>query len=146
MATLTLFDEYIRYQLDGTIDLDTHTFKMALTNTAPDAAAHTVFANITEITAGNGYTAGGDALTSVTLSETGGGTGIWVFSFADQTWTASGGSFGPYRYVVIYDDTPTSPADPLVGFADRGSSATTNDGNSFTVDIGANGAIRFQEA
>jgi len=146
VATLILFDEYIKYQLDGTIDLDTDSFKIALTNTLPVAATDTVFTDITEITAENGYTAGGDALTSVTLEESGAGTGIWVWSFADQTWTASGGSFGPYQYVVIYDDTPTSPADPLVGYADRGSAATTNNGNSFTVDIGANGVIRVQEA
>jgi len=146
MATLVLFDEYIKYQLDGTIDIDTHTFKWMLSNTAPTAATNTVKADITEITAQNGYSAGGTALASVTLSETGAGTGIWVFTAADTTFTASGGSFGPFQYPVLYDDTPAAPADPLVGYLDYGSAITITNGNSFTIDVGASGIIRYQEA
>lgn len=139
MATFTFFDEFKKYLGDGTIDLDTHTFKAVLSNTAPTVGTDTVLANITEIANGNGYTTGGVTLTSVTWAETGAGTGIWRWSAADFTWTASGGSFGPFRYVIVYDDTPTSPADPLLGLLDYGSSITITDGNSFTGDIGANG-------
>lgn len=146
MATFTLFDKFKEYVCDGTIDLDTHTFKAALSNTAPDVNAttgDTVFADITEIAAGNGYTAGGDALTTVTWAETGSGTGIYQWTSADNVWTASGGSIGPFRYVIVYDDTPTSPADPLVGYLDYGSSITVTSGNTFTVDVGANGWFRL---
>jgi hypothetical protein len=48
-----------------------------------------------------------------------------------------------FRYVICYDDTPTSPADPLIGQLDYGSSLTLTDGNTFTVDVGANGIFRL---
>ena len=143
MATFTFFHEFKKYLGDGTIDLDTHSFKWMLTNSAPTAGTNTVKADITEISAGNGYTAGGTALTSVTWAETGAGTGIWQFGAADTVFTASGGSIGTFRYVVLYDDTPTSPADPLVGYLDNGSSVTVTTGNTFTVDVGANGIFQL---
>jgi hypothetical protein len=144
MATPTFFHEFKRYLGDGTIDLDTHAFKAVLTNTAPTAGTDTVLANITQIANGFGYTTGGVALTSVTWTESGAGTGIWIWSAADFSWTASGGSIGPFRYVVIYDDTPTSPADPLVCSIDYGSAITITDGNSFVGDIGASGIFDLQ--
>jgi hypothetical protein len=130
MATFTFFDEFKKYIGDGT-------------NSAPTTGTNTVKADITEISAGNGYTAGGNTLGTVTWAETGAGTGIWQFTSADSVWTASGGSIGPFRYVVLYDDTPTSPADPLVGLLDYGSNVTVTTGNTFTVDVGANGWFRL---
>lgn len=132
MATFTFFHEFKKYLGDGTIDLDTHTFKAMLTNSAPTAGTNTVKADITEISAGNGYTAGGVTLSSVTWSETGAGTGVWRFDCADIAWTASGGAIAAHQYLVIYDDTPTSPADPLVGYADWGSSSTIASGATRT--------------
>ncbi len=139
MATFTLFDEFKANLGNGTIDLDTHTFKWALTNTAPNGGSDDTLSDITQITAANGYSSGGTGLTSVTWSETGSGTGIWRFTAADTVFTASGGSIGPFRYAVLYDDTPTSPADPLVGYLDYGSSVTITTGNTFTIDIGSSG-------
>ena len=104
--------------------------KVALTNTAP-VATNTVFANITEIAAGNGYTAGGEDTQNDT-SRTGNTTSV---TGVDVVWTASG-SIGPFRYVVLYNDTPTSPADPLIGWWDNGSSITLSAGETFTVDFG----------
>lgn len=142
MATFTFFESFVRDLGNGVIDLDTHTFKAMLTNSAPNTDTGEVKADITEISAGSGYTAGGATLASVTWLETGAGTGVWRFTCADFSWTASGGSIGPFRYVVIYDDTPTSPADPLVGLLDYGSALTLTDGNTFTVDVGANGLFQ----
>jgi hypothetical protein len=132
MPTLVLFHEFGKYLGDGTIDLDTHTFKGMLSNTAPTQGTNTVKADITEISAGNGYSAGGATLGSVTWAETGSGTGVWRFDSADIAFTASGGAIATHRYLVIYDDTPTSPADPLVGYVDRGSSADISDGSTRT--------------
>jgi len=143
MANWTFFDEFKRYLCDGTVDLDGHTFKAMLTNTAPVSATNTVKADITEISGGNGYTAGGETLTTVTWAETGAGTGIWQWDADDITWTASGGSIAAFRYIVLYDDTPSSPADPLVGYWDYGSAVTVTSGNVFTVTINASGIFRL---
>ncbi len=105
--------------------------KVFLTNTAP-VATNTIKANITEITAGNGYTAGGEDTQNDT-SRAGNTTSV---TGVDVVWTAAGGTIGPFRYVVLYNDTPTSPADPLIGWWDNGSSVTLNDGETFTVDFG----------
>lgn len=110
-----------------------HTLKVMLSNTAPNVATHTVRADVTEISGGNGYTSGGTD-TQNDLSETGGTascTGV------DVVFTASGGSIGPFRYVILYNDTPTSPVDPLVGYWDYGSSITLADTETFTTDFGS---------
>lgn len=144
MATFTLFDQFI-FSLGGSdIDLDSNTFKAVLTNSAPTADTDDELADITQIANGNGYTTGGVTLASVTWAETGAGTGIWQWSAADFSWTASGGTFGPFRYIVVYDDT--SANDKLIGYLDYGSSISITIGNSFTVDVGASGIIRASEA
>lgn len=114
-----------------------HTFKEALTNTAP-VNTNTVFANLTEISAGNGYTAAGMTLDTVTLTET---TGTAKVTIADEVLTASGGSIGPLRYASIYNDTATSPADALVCFYDYGSSITLASGETFTTDFDATNGL-----
>lgn len=143
MATFQFFDEFKRYSMDGTIDIDTHAFRAILSNTGPTLGTNTVKADITEIGAGNGYTANGVSLASIAWAETAGGSGIWQWTAADWSWTASGGSLAAFRYVIVYDDTPTSPADPLIGMLDYGSSLTLTDGNTFTVDVGATGIFRL---
>ena len=113
------------------IDLNVDLIKAYLTNLAPSASLDDVLADLAAITEENGYTAA-DIIN--TYSEAG-GTG--TLGATDKTWTASGGSFGPFRYVPIYDDTPTSPADPLIAWWDYGSAITINSGESFTVDFGS---------
>jgi len=56
----------------------------------------------------------------------------------DAVWTAGPAAMGPFRWVVIYNDTPTAPADPLIGFYDYGSSITLNPGETFKLDFGPN--------
>lgn len=117
------------HDLFGTND----TLKVALTNTAPNVATHAVFADITEISAGNGYTAGG-ADTQNDGTESG---GTLTVTGVDITWTAASGTIGPFRYAVLYNDTPTSPADPLIAYWDYGSSITLQDTETFTWNVGA---------
>ena len=109
-------------------DLNGDTFKVLLTNTAP-TASNAVKADLTEISAGNGYTAGGTDTQNTYSASSGTGT----MSGTKVVFTASGGTIGAFRYVDIYNDTPTSPADPLMGWWDYGSSITLNDGETFSV-------------
>ena len=140
MATFNKFQDFVEQVLKGKHDFSTHTLKFLLTNSAP-SASNTVKGDLTEITAANGYTAGGMTADSVTLSETGGTAKLTI---ADEVLTASGGSIGPFRYVVLYNDTPSSPADPLIGWWDYGSSITLADGESFTIDTDAtNGVLQL---
>lgn len=109
------------------------TLKIALTNSAPNVATHRVLSDITEISAGNGYTAGGhDVQNDGTRS---GGT--TTVTGVDVTITASGGDIGPFRYGVLYNDT--SATDALIGYWDRGASITLTgaNGDSVTWNFGA---------
>jgi hypothetical protein len=136
VATYQKFNAFTENQLISNMDWNADTFKVMLCNTAP-VATNSVKADLTEISAGNGYTAGGTATTiSVTRS-----SGTTKVVGTDVVFTASGGTIGPFRYAVLYDDTPTSPADPLVAFWDYGSSVTLNSGETFTVDFDATNGI-----
>lgn len=112
-------------------NLHTDTLKVMLTNSAP-SAANTVKADLTDISAGNGYTAGGED-TQNDGTESG---GTLTVTGVDVVWTASG-AVGPFRYVVLYNDTPVSPADPLIGYWDYGSSISLASGETFTANFGA---------
>lgn len=105
-----------------------HVFKIFLTNEAP-LAADTVKADMVEIGAGNGYTAGGEDSLN-TLAEA---AGTATVTGTKVVWTAAGGTIGPFRYVVLYNDTQASPLDALVGWWDYGSALTLNAGETFTV-------------
>lgn len=135
--TLVVFNSWAD-TLNEVANASSDTFKAMLTNTAPSASSNTVKADITEISAGNGYSAGGVTLTLTSSSQT---SGIYKLIFTCPTITASGGSIGPFRYLVIYDDTPTSPADPLVGYYDHGTSITLGDGDSFVSTLPASDGI-----
>lgn len=131
MATFNKFNAFTEDLAEKVHNLGSDTLKVMLTNTAP-VATNTVKANLTEISAGNGYTAGGAAASITSSAQT---SGTYKLVLADVVFTAAGGSIGPLRYAVLYNDTPTSPADPLIGWYDYGSSITLADGETLTVDF-----------
>lgn len=133
MASYNKFQATVEHLYEGVHNLGSDTLKVMLTNTAP-VATNSVKADLTEISAGNGYTAGG---TAVTITSSAQSSGTYSLVGNDVVFTASGGTIGPFRYAVLYNDTPTSPADPLIGWWDYGSSITLNDTETFTVDFGA---------
>jgi len=137
MASFNKFNAFVENLAEKVHNLGSDTLKVALTNTAP-SSANSTFSDITEISAGNGYTAGGTAATISSSSQT---SGTYKLVLADVVFTASGGSIGPFRYAVIYNDTPTSPADPLIGYWDYGSSVTLADTETFTVDFDASSGV-----
>jgi hypothetical protein len=114
-------------------ELNADLLKCYLSNAAPSASADSVKADLAEITAENGYTAGGHDTTN-TYSEA---SGTGTLAGTDIVITATGGSFGPFRYVVLYNDTPAAPLDPLIGWWDYGSSISPTDPETFTIDFGA---------
>jgi hypothetical protein len=135
LATYQKFNDFSEQTLKSVHNFSSHTFKAVFSNSAP-SAANTVLTDITQISASGGYTAGGFAVT-MSLSET---AGVAKVTGSDVTFTASGGSVGPFRYVVIYNDSATSPVDALVCFFDYGSNVTLADTETFTLDFdGTNG-------
>lgn len=137
MATFQVFAYFKGALGDGSVDLDTQAVFAYLSNTQPDKDNAKYKSQVTEIGAGNGYTAGGVALTSVTWTQQAGSPqGIWVFDSADFSWTAAGGSIGPAQYVVLYAKSVSlSPSDFLIGYIDYGSTFTITDGNSLNVTV-----------
>lgn len=142
-----MFDSAKEYIGDGTIDLDTHTFKCVLTtNTySPSRGSHTTYSDVTnELSTANGYTSGGATLANVTWAQS---SGTATLDCDDITWTASGGAIGPFRIAVIYDDTPTSPADPLLCYCVLESTdLTASDGQTVTIQINASGVLTLSGA
>jgi len=129
---------------DGTIDLNSHTFKVMLTsNSYTPSAAHTQKSNVTnEVANGNGYTSGGETLTSVTFNYSG-TTATWDAD--DVSWTGSVGSIGPFRIAVIYDDTASN--DELVCYCILDSAdITVTAGSTFTIQFNASGILSLTGA
>lgn len=127
--------------LDGTVDFDTDTFKVALFGSSWSTATR-FYSTTNELATANGYTAGGATLASVTLAEAG---GVAVFDAADVTWTASGGSITA-RYAVIYDDTDVSKT--IVGYVlldTTPADVTATVGNAFTITWDATGILRLSQ-
>ena len=135
MPTLVTFDDLAEQVGKAVHNWSTHTLKVALTNSAPNAATNTVLADITQIAATGGYTAGaggGYAVSGTSFTEA---AGVATLNFTDLVITASGGSVGPFRYCVLYNDTATAPADALIGYADYGSALTLADTETLTIDL-----------
>ncbi len=135
MASYNKYNQFIEDLTNKVHDLfgTTDTVKVLLSNTSPTAATDATKSNAAEISAGNGYTAGGED----TQNDSTRTTTTVTMTAVDITWTASVGSINSFRYPIMYNDTPTSPADPLMGYWDYGSSIAPAVGETFTVDFGA---------
>lgn len=130
MATYNKFQDFAEQVAKGVHNFASHTFKVALTNTAPVATQTTW--NTTDHpapAAANGYTAGGTA-TTITTNEA---SGTMTVSGTQVVFTATSGGIGPFRYAVLYNDTATSPADAAIAWWDYGSSITLADTETFIV-------------
>lgn len=134
MATFNKIESFVGELAFGTHDLRAsgHTVKVYASNATPSASADDVKADLAEITAQNGYPSGGSDIQQDATEA----SGTITMTGVDVTWTGSG-VFGPFRYIPMYNDTPTSPADPLMGWWDYGSSISPGAGESFTIDFGS---------
>jgi len=131
----TFTDAARTYLLNGTFDLDTDTFLMALfLSTSNIGAASTTYAGLTnEHANANGYTTGGVSMGPLTLSGT---TTVTVDDPADVVWTASGGSITA-RFAVIYESGGNVLCYCLLDSTPADVTATT--GNTLTVALHASG-------
>lgn len=129
----------IKYLLaTGNIDFSSDTFKIILMDTGFtfNKDTHHGYADVSasELNTGNGYTAGGNTLAGVVVTEddTNDYTSI---VWNNTSWTASGGAIGPTPGAIIYDDTVTSPqADAIIGYIDFGDDEVTQaDGGTATI-------------
>ena len=133
MASFNKFNDFVEQLSLKQHDCNADPFYIFLTNEAP-LAADTTRADIADLSTANGYTAGG-ADTQNTMSESS-GTATTVGT--DVVWTASGGTIGPFRYVVLYNQVGgLGSGNKLIGWWDYGSSITLNSGETFTTDFGA---------
>ena len=117
------------------------TYNVMLTNTVPIATNH-LYGDISanEVANGGGYATGGIASA---MSDTS-ASGVEKVLGTNVTWTGSSGGMGPFRYVVIYCESQTSPLKPLVCWFDYGSSISLNSGDTFTVSFdGTNGLFQM---
>ena len=114
MATFTKFNSFVEALAEKTHNLGSDTLKLALTNSAP-TSSNTVLADITQVS----YT--------------------YKLVIADTTLTSTGGGTGPFRYVVIYNDTATN--DELIAYYDYGSNLTLNSGDSLAIDFDGSGGL-----
>ena len=139
MATFNKFNCFVENLAEKVHNLGADTLKILLTNTAPNVSTNTVKADLTEISAGNGYTAGGATVTITSSAQSG---GVYKLVGNDPVITAAGGSIGPFRYAVLYNST--AAGGPLIGYWDYGSSITLNDTEPLTIDLdGVNGILQL---
>ena len=141
MASFVKIPDFVKNAVHN-MDLESDTIAIALSNTAPGSETtnpatdgNGILGNVTEIS----YTNCSPRTVSTTSSSQTSGT--YKLVLADLQLTASGGAVGPFQYVYVYNDTVTTPADPLIGYYDYGSALTLNDGDSFTVDFSQDNGI-----
>ena len=125
MATYNKFNALSEALAEKKHDLGSDQLKVALTNTEPSATDSTL-TDITEIDYTN---CSSRDLTTNSSSQS---SGTYTLEVADLTLSASGGTVGPFQYVVLYNDTASN--DELIGYYDYGTEVTLNDGDSFEID------------
>jgi hypothetical protein len=121
------FNAFVEAVAEKKHNLGSDQLKIALTNSAPNAATNAVLTDITEIS----YTyLSSRNVTTSSSSQTG---GTYSLVNSDLTITSSGGSTGPWRYIVLYNDTATNK--DLIGYYDYSTSTTLLDGDSTVLDF-----------
>jgi membrane-bound ClpP family serine protease len=117
-------------------DFASDTLKFLLSNTAITQSTVNAISDVTEITAHNGYSAGGVTSPQISSAQS---SGTYKLVLTDEVITASGGTIGPFEYIVLTNST----ASKVVQYYDYGSAITLADTETFTIDVdGTNGTIQ----
>lgn len=138
MATWTRPDVFSLNLANKVYDLDSDTFRFVLSNTAPVAGTTNLLSNVTQIATGGGYTqmtdgANGLAATMSALSSSG---QVTTVALASNVVLTASGAVGTFRYIILIDDTPTSPLNPVVGWLDHGVAITMAATDTYTIPSG----------
>jgi hypothetical protein len=132
MATFNKFQQFVEDLAKGVHNFTsdaTCTVTVALTAAAnAPVATNSILANLTQVSYTN---LSSRVVTGITAEHT---TGTVTFTADDLVLTASG-AVATFRYIVLYNDDPTSPADPLIGWYDYGSDLTLASGDTLTIDF-----------
>ncbi len=132
MASFVKFNTFVEALAEKVHNLGSDQLVVALTNTAPTAATDDHLADITQISYTN------CSSRNVTTSASAQTSGTYKLTLTDLVLTASG-AVGPFRYVVLYNDTATN--DELIGYYDYGSSITLANGETLTLDFDGSGGV-----
>jgi hypothetical protein len=138
-----LYGNFLVKALNKEVDWDTDTIKVALTTSSytPNQDTHDYFNDVTNEVTGTGYTAGGNTLSSKTITYDD-ANNVIVLDAADTTWASSTITA---RYAVVYASTGTASTSPLIGYVDFGSDQSSTNGN-FTITWDATGIVRVTVA
>lgn len=123
------FNCFVEDMAEKVHNLGSDTFKVAFCAAAnAPVATNTQLSNLTQATTN---------MDSVTLAITSSAqsSGTYSHVFTDKTMTASAGGTGPFRYVVVYNDTTVNKN--LLFWYDYGSDITVASGETFLLNFGA---------
>jgi hypothetical protein len=128
VATFNKFNQFVQDLAEKVHNLSADQVEVYLSNAVPSASLDLIKTDLAEIATGNGYAGPQD--TQNTGAEA---TGTYTLTGTKVVITAAAGSIGPFQYVVLFNTTPTSPVDPLIGWWDYGSALTLLDGETFSI-------------
>jgi len=139
MAIFNKLNGFVEHLSEGVHNLGSNQLVVALSNTAPSSestnpnstTAACILANVTQVDYTN---LSGTNPRNVTTTSSDQTSGTYKLVCSDLVLTANG-DVGPFRYVYLYNSTPVSPANPLIGYYDYGSSITLLNGETLTIDF-----------
>ena len=135
MATAIVFVNAFKANALEGMNLGTDSYKVFLSDVAPNVSTMANYADVTEIASGNGYTTGGNACTVSSHGQT---SGTYKLVLASPTaWTATGGAIAQFRYAWLYDTTTNN----LVGYYDYGSEINLAVSSTFTLTLDASNGV-----
>jgi hypothetical protein len=143
-VTAKMYGLFLKSLANKEVDLDSDTLKVMLCTATytPNQDTHQYKSDVTNEVSGTGYTAAGQALTSVTVTYTGASNTL-ALDAADPAWTSSTITA---RYAVFYDSTPATDATrPLISYVDFGADVVSTSG-TFTITLDASGIATITAA
>jgi hypothetical protein len=144
----TFYNRAKFYIGNGTIDLDTDAFRMALYTSASNADTVTFsgkgeISAASEVTEANGYSSSGKSITAVTWA-TGASAGEYRFDSTAVVWTATGGTIPNVKFAVIYESAAATANNFLLCYSQLSTSQfTVSTGNTLTITPSANGIFEL---